>query len=125
MCQDKDVKRRPSHAIHWYDTVNLGDSVSSLLRESRTKVCEVLGDTVTIAGNVPPVDVLRSGIIDDVIESVKECIQKGTTSPKGYILASGCQIPVGTPKENLEAYIYASRTFGKGAKIGEMPLGMM
>ena len=80
---------------------------------------------MTIAGYVPPVDVLRSGSIDDVIESVKECIQKGATSSKGYILASGCQVPVGTPKENLEAYVYAAKTYGKGAKVGKMPLGMM
>jgi len=93
--------------------------------EDLEEVCEVLGDTMTIAGNVPPVDVLRSGSIDDVIESVKECIQKGATSPKGYILASGCQVPVGTPKENLEAYVYAAKTYGKGAKVGKMPLGMM
>lgn len=93
--------------------------------EDLAEAREILGDAITIMGNVPPVDVLRNGSIDDVIVSVKNCIQKGATSPKGYILASGCQVAIGTPRENLEAFIYAARTYGKGAKIGEMPLGMM
>jgi len=93
--------------------------------EDLGETSETLGDTMTIVGNVPPVEILRNGTIDDVIESVKECIQKAAKSPKGYIISSGCQVPLGTPKENLEAYVYAVRTYGRNAKIGEMPLGMM
>ncbi|WP_425538848.1 uroporphyrinogen decarboxylase family protein [Microaceticoccus formicicus] len=83
-----------------------------------------IGDDLVISGNVPPVEVLRFGSIDDVINSVKESIRKGSTSPKGFILSSGCQIPIGTPRENLEAMIYAVRKYGRDAKIGEMPKGM-
>ena len=93
--------------------------------ENLEEVREVLGNTMTIIGNVPPVDILKIGTIDDVIDSVKDCIQKGATFPKGYIICSGCDLPIGTPKENLEAFIYAARTYGKGAKMGKMPLGMI
>lgn len=92
--------------------------------EDLGEVCEVLGDTFPILGNVPPVEVLRQGTIDDVIESVKDCIRKGATSPKGYILATGCQVPLGTPKENLDAFIYAVRKYGNDARIGELPKGL-
>ncbi len=92
--------------------------------EDLAETREALGDTLTIVGNIPPVDVLRNGSIDDVINSVKDCIKKGATSPKGYILSSGCQVPIGTPKENLEAYLYALRKYGQGAKIGELPKGL-
>lgn len=92
--------------------------------EDLAKVHETLGDSVTIVGNVPPVDVLKFGSIDDVIKSVKDCIKKGATSPKGYILSTGCDVAIGTPKENLEAYIYAAKTYGSGARIGKIPLGM-
>lgn len=85
---------------------------------------KALGDTLTIVGNVPPVNVLRNGSIDDVINSVKDCIRKGANSPKGYILSSGCQIPIGTPKENIDAYLYAARKYGAGAKLGELPKGL-
>lgn len=92
--------------------------------EDLEEVCEILGDTFPILGNVPPVEVLKQGTIDDVIKSVKDCIRKGATSPKGYILATGCQVPIGTPKENLEAFIYAARKYGRDAKIGELPKGL-
>lgn len=55
---------------------------------------------------------------------MKDCIRKGATSPKGYILSSGCGLPIGSPKENLEAYLYAIRKYGAGAKMGEFPKGM-
>ena len=35
-----------------------------------------VGDRMQIAGNVPPVDVMLYGTIDDVINSCKECIKK-------------------------------------------------
>ena len=47
-----------------------------------------VGDRMQIAGNVPPVDVMLYGTIDDVINSCKECIKKCADSPKGFILAS-------------------------------------
>lgn len=40
------------------------------------------------------------------------------------MLSSGCQIPIGTPKENLDALVYAVRKYGRGAKIGELPKGL-
>jgi MtaA/CmuA family methyltransferase len=92
--------------------------------EDLGEVCEALGDTFPILGNVPPVEVLRQGTIDDVIESVKDCICKGATSPKGYTLATGCQVPLGTPRENLEAFVYAARKYGRDAKVGELPKGL-
>lgn len=92
--------------------------------EDLAELREAIGNDMPIVGNVPPVDVLRNGTIDDVIESVKDCISKGATSPNGYILSSGCQVPIGTPKENLDAFFYAAAKYGQGAKIGEMPKGM-
>lgn len=85
---------------------------------------EVLGDIMPILGNVPPVEVMRFGSVNDVIEACKSCIRKGSTSQKGYILGTGCQIPPGTSEKNLKAFVWAARTYGAGAKLGEMPEGM-
>ena len=79
---------------------------------------------MAVIGNVPPVDVFRMGTIDDVIESVKSCISKAGNSPNGYIVSSGCDVPFGTPMENLYAYVYAVRKYGRGAVMGKMPEGM-
>lgn len=85
---------------------------------------EVLGNKVMLIGNVPPVDVMKEGTIDEVIAACKECIKKCADSPKGYQLGTGCQLPIGTPRENVDAFIYAARKYGRGAKIGRMPKGI-
>ena len=92
--------------------------------ESLAEAKERLGGRFAISGNVPPVDVMLNGTIDDVIASCRECIRQGADSPLGYTLATGCQVPIGTPRENLEAFIYAARTYGRGARKGCMPKGM-
>lgn len=74
---------------------------------------EVLGPHMGIQGNVPPVEVMRFGTPQDVLRSARECIRKGYDSPNGYVLTSGCQMPVGTPKENMQALIDAARIFGR------------
>ena len=42
-----------------------------------------------------------------------ECIDKAIDSPKGYILSTGCQIPKGTPIENVEIFMEAGRKYGR------------
>ena len=73
----------------------------------------MLGDRMSIQGNVPPVEVMRFGTPYDVLRSAKECIRKGYDSPAGYVLTSGCQMPIGTPKENMQALMDAARIFGR------------
>lgn len=93
-------------------------------RESLAEAKERMGDTFALVGNVPPVDVMMQGSIDDVIESCKNCIRQGADSPCGYNLGTGCQVPIGVPRQNFQAFIYAARTFGRGAQKGCMPDGM-
>lgn len=74
---------------------------------------EILGPHMAIQGNVPPVDVLRFGTPQDVLRSSKECIRKAWDSPGGFTLTSGCQTPMDTPAENLQALMDAARIFGR------------
>jgi uroporphyrinogen decarboxylase len=73
----------------------------------------VLGPHMCIQGNVPPVDVMKNGTPQDVYQFAKECIRKGYDSPNGFVLTSGCQLPVHTPKENMYALMDAARIFGR------------
>lgn len=82
---------------------------------------DTFGDKMPIVGNVPPTDVLIIGTPEDVIESVKTCIKKAADSPNGYILNSGCQVAFQTPRENIDAYVYATRKYGAKAKKGQIP----
>ena len=93
--------------------------------EDLSEAKEAVGDRMRIAGNVPPVDVMKEGTIDEVIASCRECLEKCADSPAGFILNTGCQLPIGTPKANVEAFIYAARKYGKGARIGKMPRGIV
>lgn len=93
--------------------------------ESLKEAKEVLGDTMMVVGNVPPVDVFRLGSIDDVINYVKKSVEECSDSPKGLMLMSGCDIPLGTPLDNIKAFVYAAKTYGKGARIGQIPDGCL
>lgn len=85
---------------------------------------KAIEDKLIVVGNVAPVEVMRYGSIYDVIEAVKTCIKKAADAKSGYIAATGCGSPVGTPIENLDAFIYAINKYGKDAKIGQMPEAM-
>lgn len=74
---------------------------------------EIIGAKVCIAGNVDPVSVLMLGTPEQVEEAVKCNYREMHDSPKGYILASGCDIPAGAPLENLDAFMAAARKYGK------------
>jgi hypothetical protein len=62
--------------------------------------------------------------IDDVIAACIDCMKKCADSPCGFMLNTGCQLPIGTPKRNVEAFIYAARKYGRGAKMGQLPKGL-
>ena len=74
---------------------------------------EVLGPHMAIQGNVPPVDVIRLGSPQDVLRASRDCIRKAWDSPNGFTLTSGCQTPMDTPAENLQAMMDAARIFGR------------
>ena len=109
----------------WQDLVDIGFKSFHLDNcESLREIKETVGDKLAISGNVPPVDVMRYGTIDEVIASVRNCIEEGGDNPSGYTVAIGCQIPAGTPKKNLDAYVFASKKYGRYARKGQRPKGL-
>ena len=109
----------------WEDLIEMGFTMLSVDNsEDLEEVKRCVGNRMSISGNVPPVEVLKYGSIDDVIESVITCLKKGSDSPMGYSLAAGCQVPPGVPRENLYAFIYAARKYGRGARKGCLPKGL-
>ncbi|MBO4365711.1 MAG: uroporphyrinogen decarboxylase family protein [Eggerthellaceae bacterium] len=110
----------------WDDMRNL-DVVSFSVdnRESLEEAKRRMGDRFVLVGNVDPVDVMMSGSPADVVEACKNCIRQGSESPLGYNLGTGCQVPIGTPRENFEAFVYAARIYGAHARKGQLPKGML
>lgn len=114
-------KTRP----YWTDLAEIGMTNFSVDNcEDLEELKQVLGDRVAISGNVPPVDVMLNGTIDDVIECCVECMEKGSDSPCGYELRMGCGMAPFTPKRNLEAFLYAGRKYGRGARKGHRCKGL-
>ena len=109
----------------WSDLADAGLFSFSINNcEDLSAAKEAVGDRMRIAGNVPPVDVMKEGSIDEVIESCKECMRKCADNPAGFLLNTGYQLPIGTPKANVEAFIYAARKYGRGARLGCIPKGL-
>lgn len=98
----------------WEDVVEAGISNFSIDNiEDLEEAKEIMGDRVVITGNVPPVEAVYNGTKEDIFKSVKECIRKGHDSKKGYILSTGCQIPMNTPIEKVEMFMEAGKKYGK------------
>ncbi len=64
------------------------------------KAAEVFGDRAAVCGNFDPVAVMLQGTEEEVERAVSYCLENGG---QRYFSAAGCEIPEGTPHENLRA----------------------
>jgi uroporphyrinogen-III decarboxylase len=76
------------------------------------KAREILGDRMAMMGDVPS-SMLCSGTPEDVFNYVRDLIRD--IGPTGLILCPGCDAPINTKNENMEAMVAASREFGSGS----------
>jgi uroporphyrinogen decarboxylase len=117
-----EERHRESIGIHicgrskpiWPQTADTGLAAFSIDNiEDVGEARETVGSRMAIIGNVSPVTTLFQGSVPDVYREAGICIQKGRGAPKGYILSSGCDIPLGTPRENIMALMDAARIYGQ------------
>jgi uroporphyrinogen decarboxylase len=69
-------------------------------------------------GNVDPAGTIKNGTVGEVRAKTAEVLQK-TAIYKNFILSSGCDIPYGTPIENIEAFFEALERFNSCELFGE------
>jgi len=69
---------------------------------------EEIGKSVCIEGNIDPVSTLLHGRPEDVEAEAEKCISMAGRDG-GFILSSGCEVPLDTPAENIIAMVSASR----------------
>jgi uroporphyrinogen decarboxylase len=98
----------------WRDMADSGAGLLSLdnvidLAEAKAAV----GDRVVLVGNIHPTATMFHGSPDDVRANARECLRKAWDSPKGFILALGCGLPIDTPPENIDALMAAARSYGR------------
>ena len=97
----------------WESLVETGMTSFSIDNaEDLEEAKKAIGDRVCLSGNVKPVDTMKNGTIEDIMDEARECIRKCYDNPKVFVLSTGCQIPLGTPVENVLALMDAAREFG-------------
>ncbi len=69
---------------------------------------ETLGDRVIVAGNVEPT-LLQLGSAEEVWEATRLAVLAGRDAPLGYILMTGCSVPIGAASNNLFTMLKAAR----------------
>lgn len=74
---------------------------------------ELVGDKVTLMGNVSPADGMFKGNPEIIKAMIKDGLSKAYNSPKGYIVATGCEVPIKTPHENMVAFLEAGRALAR------------
>jgi len=97
----------------WEDIVDMGIAGFSIDNVEDLRKCkEQIGDRVKVLGHVDPASIMYDGTPETVREAVIQCVQQAWDSPKGYVIMSGCSLPVDTPLENIQAMMDATREIG-------------
>jgi uroporphyrinogen decarboxylase len=73
---------------------------------------QAVGHRVRLMGNVPPVAVVQEGPREMIREAVRRCVRQAADNPKGFIVASGCSLPVETPFAHIEEMVRATEELG-------------
>ena len=69
-----------------------------------------VGHRVCLMGNLDPVELLRRGSPAAVNCAAAQATTD--TGGRGFILGSGCEVPVEAPRENIKAMIQAAHATG-------------
>ncbi|WP_250859766.1 uroporphyrinogen decarboxylase family protein [Oceanirhabdus seepicola] len=122
-CMDRIIQRRGSGTtLHicgrtkkiWADMVDIGIGNLSLDNiDDIGELKEQFGDKVCLIGNVDPVEIIMRGSREEIYAAAKECIRKAHDNPKGYVLSTGCDVPIGTDPDKIIALMDAARIYGR------------
>jgi uroporphyrinogen decarboxylase len=65
-----------------------------------------------VFGNIDPVGIIKNSKPDKIKSEVKNLLER-TAEYKNFVLSSGCDIPFGTPEENIDAFFDALEEYNK------------
>lgn len=97
----------------WEDIGDIGIGGMSIDNVASLEDCKkTIGHQTKIMGNVDPGGIVYAGNPNEVRVGVLKGILEAYDSPKGYVVMSGCSLPVETPLENIEAMMDIVREVG-------------
>lgn len=88
-----------------------GADLVSIDRVELKRVVQTLGDRVRVIGNFDTSE-LWLGTPAEIKDRVAEMVSLGRICPRGYVAATGCEVPIATPPENLRAFVAGVREAG-------------
>jgi uroporphyrinogen decarboxylase len=105
----------------WTDVADLGITGLSIDNVASITDCKnTIGNRTKILGNVDPGGIVYSGTPLDVRLKTLECIREGYDSPKGYVVMSGCSLPVDSPLENIQEMMDTVREAGYPVRVDKV-----
>ena len=105
----------------WTDLAAMGIAGMSIDNVASISECkQAIGSQTKILGNVDPGGIMYAATPLDVRLKTLECIRDGYDSPRGYVVMSGCSLPVETPPENIQMMIDTTREVGYPVRIEQV-----
>jgi len=88
------------------DSGAIGLSLDSVMDFKKLK--KIVPEEIALIGNLDSVRVFLQSTPDEVAEATRS-LRESMKDTKNFILSSGCDIPISTPLENIEAFMKAAR----------------
>jgi len=88
------------------DSGAVGLSLDSVINFEELK--KIIPPEITLMGNLNPVKIFLQSTPDEVAEATKS-LKESMKDTDNFILSSGCDIPINTPLENIEAFMKVAR----------------
>jgi uroporphyrinogen decarboxylase len=98
----------------------MAETGADLLSIDRIEMADAVagaGDTCRIIGNYDTSAILLSDPTT-IERAVTEMVSAGRKCRKGFVAATGCEVPVDTPSDNVHAFVRATKHAGFNADYG-------
>jgi len=85
----------------------IAQSGADLFSFDKTEIHDVkacMGEKIRLVGNLPPNALLKSSSIDTAL-AVKEALKQGSDAPRGFVLSTGCEVPIQCQTNKLQELI--------------------
>ncbi|MEO0085358.1 MAG: uroporphyrinogen decarboxylase family protein [candidate division WOR-3 bacterium] len=92
--------------------VESGADLLSIDRIGLDEAIRQAGDRARIIGNMDTT-ALWLGTPAEVAAEAARMVETGRRNPKGYVAATGCEVPLATPEENVRAFVRAAKEAGR------------
>lgn len=86
-----------------------GAMVLSIDEIELSEAKEKVGERACLMGNVSPTAMILEGTPEMVRSAARKCLEDAGDSPGGFILSTGCEVPIEAPVENVDALMAVAR----------------